>query len=97
MLHYLLKSTNEYRFETVEEVEKFHKELQGQAAAVGYQLASFGYVEKEVKGGGEVIDSYFVVKATFVFNSPKDPQLPIFDAKYEYDATQLVGSSEEGF
>lgn len=95
MLHYILKSTTEYRIETVEEVERFHKKLQGQAAAGQYQLSAFSYIEKEVKSSGEVVDSYFIVKVTFVFNDAKDPQLPIFDAEYPYAADALISSEKQ--
>lgn len=101
MLHYLLKSTNEFRFETVEEVEKFHKELQGQASAGQYQLTSFGYTEKVVSKSGEIVEDYFIVKVSFTFNSPKEPDLPIFSVEFPYDAAALIDTntndSEEAF
>lgn len=73
MIKWLIKSTNEFRLESIEEVEQFHKELQQEASINGYTLTNFAWSEKEVKSKGEVIEVYYIVKYTFVFNNPKDP------------------------
>lgn len=74
MIKWLIKSTNEFRLESMEDVEKFHKELQQEAAANGYTLSTFSWKEVEKKSKGEVIESWFIVKYTFVFNDSKAPE-----------------------
>lgn len=77
MFKFLLKSTNEYRFETLDEVKAFQDKLRAEAEEGGWQLNSYNWSEKEIKAQGEVIDTYFVVKAQSVFNTPKNPELEI--------------------
>ena len=74
MITWVLKNTAEYRVDTMAEVEDFNKKLQTDAAENGYTLSSFSWVKKEVKSGGEVIDEYFIVKASNVFNDAKEPE-----------------------
>lgn len=76
MITWLIKSTNEFRLETMSDVEFFHKKLQDMAADGGFLLSSFSWAEKFVKEKGEVVDSYFSVKCTFVFNELKEPENP---------------------
>ena len=75
-VHWILKNTTEYRIDTIEEVEEFHQQLQDQAAEGGYTLTSFSWIKKEVTKQGEIIDEYFVTKAVFTINNPKEPELP---------------------
>lgn len=82
MIKWLLKSTNEYRLETLSDVEEFHKQLQKQASN-GYTLTSFSWSEKIKKSKEEILDQYFVVKYTFTFNDPKDPENTFSDISYE--------------
>lgn len=74
MIKWLIKSTNEFRLESIEEVEQFHKELQQEASINGYTLTNFAWKEVEKKSKGEVIESWFIVKYTFVFNDSKAPE-----------------------
>lgn len=76
MIKYLIKSTNEVRLETMDDVEQFHKNLQKEAEEGGYTLSTFSWAEKEVKAQGEVIETYYQVKFAFVFNTLKDPERP---------------------
>jgi hypothetical protein len=73
MIKYLLKNTAEYRIDDIEDVKKFHEQLQEQAKEGGYTLNSFSWSEKSSKLDGD-IEIYFVVKATFIFNVAKDPE-----------------------
>lgn len=73
MIPWLIKATNEFRLETLEEVEKFHKQLQKEATQYGITLSSFSWKEVEKKSKQEVIDSWFIVKYTFIFNNSKEP------------------------
>ena len=74
MIKYLLKTTEEYWQSDREAVESFHKWLQEDGEKQGYQVAAFGYTEKPIKEGKEVIDSYFIVKVTKVFDDAKEPE-----------------------
>lgn len=79
---FLIKSTSEYRLETLEEVEAFHKELQKQAVSGGYTLSAFSWTEKYIKSKGEIVDSYFHVKCTFIFNELKNPENHFFSVDF---------------
>lgn len=94
MRHYVLKNTTEYRLDTITEVVEFRDELQKTAAQDGYSLSSFGYSEKLIKAQGEIVDSYYVVKATFTVNDAKEPMIPIFDVNMPYAATKLTSMTE---
>ena len=74
MIKYLLKTTEEYWQSDRESVESFHKWLQEDGEKQGYQVATFGYTEKPIKEGKEVIDSYFIVKVTKIFDDAKEPE-----------------------
>ena len=95
MHHFIIKNTAEYRVETIDEVVSFREELQRQAAQDGYSLSAFAYSEKLVKEKGEIVDTYYIVKATFSINDAKDPMIPIFDVVLPYAATKLTGNSVE--
>lgn len=95
MHHFIIKNTAEYRVETIDEVVSFREELQKQAAQDGYSLSAFAYSEKLVKERGEVVSNYYIVKAVFTINDPKEPMIPIFDVVLPYAATKLTGNSVE--
>lgn len=81
---FLLKTTEEYWLSDLVTVESFHKELQQDAINQGYQLTAFAYTEKPIKEGKEAVDSYFIVKATKVFDDAKEPEgIPMETVKYE--------------
>ena len=80
---FLLKTTEEYWLSDLVTVESFHKELQQDAIDQGYQLTAFAYTEKPIKEGKEVVDSYFIVKATKVFDDAKEPEgIPMETVNY---------------
>ena len=81
MITYLIKSTNEFRVDTIQEVEEFHKALQEKASNEGYTLSSFSWTEKTAKECGESYSFYFV-KYSFVFNVLKNPENPFFKVEY---------------
>ena len=81
MITWLIKSTNEYRVDTMEEVEEFHKKLQNKARDEGYTLASFSWAEKVAKCDGEEYP-YYQVKCSFVFNTLKEPENPFLSVEY---------------
>lgn len=81
---FLLKTTEDYWLTDIASVEEFHKELQADAVAQDYQLVGFSYTEKPIKEGKEVIDSYFIVKVTKVFDDAKEPEgAPVRSVTYE--------------
>lgn len=97
MRNFVLKNTTEYRVETVNEIVKFRDELQKQAAQDGYSLSAFGYSEKLVKEKGEVVDSYYIVRATFTINDAKEPTIPIFSVNLPYSAEEMLTDEEVDF
>lgn len=82
MIKYLIKSVNEFRIETMDDVEEFHKQLQAKAEDEGFTLGSFAWSEKTVKEKGDVVDTYYQVKAQFVFNILRDPEYPLKDIEF---------------
>lgn len=93
MIKWLIKSQNEFRLETMTDVEEFHKEMQRQAADEGYTLSSFSWTKREKKEKGEVIDEWFIVKVAFVFNDGKEPENPF--TKVEYPSYATTYASDE--
>ena len=80
---FLLKTTEEYWLSDLVTVESFHNELQQDAIDQDYQLTSFAYTEKPIKEGKEVVDSYFIVKVTKVFDDAKEPEgMPMETVNY---------------
>ena len=73
MIKNLLKATIEYRLNTKEDVDKFHKQCEQEAYDVGYTLTAWTETFKETKVKGEVIDNFYIIKATFVFDNAKEP------------------------
>nr|DAU16624.1 MAG TPA: hypothetical protein [Caudoviricetes sp.] len=92
MITWLIKSQNEYRVDTMVEVEEFHKYLQDKAADEGYTLSSFSWTEKQVRTKEEEY-SYFQVKTTFTFNVLKDPENPFF--KVEFPKVEIATPEAE--
>ena len=82
MIKYLLKTTEEYRLETIEDVKHFHELLREDAAQQQYHLAAFSWAEKQIKSKGEVLEEYFVVKVQKQFQEPKDAILPLDQITY---------------
>lgn len=81
-VHWVIKNQTEYRVDSMPEVEDFHKQLQQKAIDEGYTLTNFSWAERAVKEKGEVVDTYYQVKATFVFNTLKDPENPFFNVEF---------------
>jgi hypothetical protein len=73
-MKYLVKSTDVYRVQTVEEVEKLHEELKDDSH---FTLAAFSYQTKVVKSKGEIIDEYQLVTVKKLFNEEKEPDTNI--------------------
>lgn len=95
MITWLIKSTNEYRVDTMEEVEDFHKKLQDKARDEGYTLASFSWTKKEVKSGGEVVDEYYICKIANAFNEPKEPDKPFTSVVFPKISEDMWANMEQ--
>ena len=73
MIKSLIKATNEVRVETESEADEFHKQLQKEAEEIGCVLSTFTKTLRQKKSKGEVIEEYYQIKYTYVFNDIKDP------------------------
>lgn len=69
----LLKATIEFRVETKEEADELHKQFEKEAYEGGYTLTAWTETFKETKVKGEVIETYYVVKVTYIFDNAKEP------------------------
>lgn len=79
-MKYLLKSTDVYEVNTMDEVEALRQKFMDDT---NYTLVSFGYKMKEIKQKGEVLDTYYVITVQKMFNDEKDPCSTI-DIIYTY-------------
>lgn len=91
MLKSLIKATNEVRVETEDEADQFHKELQQEAEKIGCILSTFTKTLRQKKSKGEVIDEYYQIKYTYVFNDIKEPFSYLKNIEYN-----MTNSAEEG-
>lgn len=91
MLKSLIKATNEVRVETEEEADQFHKELQQEAEKIGCILSTFTKTLRQKKSKGEIIDEYYQIKYTYVFNDIKEPYSYLKNIEYN-----ITNSAEEG-
>lgn len=71
--HFIIDTTEKYRFESLADVDAFKKWLYKDAENQGYSIAAFGYTEKGVKEKGVVIEYYYSVTVKKHFNDEKDP------------------------
>lgn len=74
-MNYLLNCVNSYRVPTEDAALKLRDELSNLEYG---ELVQFGYSIKEVKQKGEVVDTYYVVKAKISFTPEKEPDLVIY-------------------
>ena len=74
MAKYLTKTSEVFRVDTIEEVEDFHTELKEDGT---FELDSFGYKFKQVKGKGKeaglILDEYFLVTVKKIHDDEKNP------------------------
>lgn len=74
-MDYLLNSTNVYRVPNEQAALRLREELTNLPYG---ELTQFSYAIKEVKQKGEVVDTYYVVKAKITFTSEKEPETIIY-------------------
>lgn len=84
MLKSLIKTTNEVRVESEEEADQFHKELQKEAEKIGCVLSTFTKTLRQKKSKGEIIDEYYQIKYTYVFNDIKEPYTYLKNIEYNF-------------
>ena len=70
-MNYLLNAVNTYRVPTEEAALNLRETLNNLPYG---ELTSFSYTVKEIKQKGEVIETYYVVKAKLVFTIEKEPE-----------------------
>lgn len=69
---YLLKQTNVYRVETINDVLRLRKYLEGPESQG--DLQSFSYTTKPIKEGKDIVGEYQQVKATLIIDNEKEPE-----------------------
>lgn len=82
MIKSLIKVTNEVRVETETDADQFHKELQKEAEEIGCILSTFTKTLRQKKSKGEVIEEYYQIKYTYVFNDIKEPNTFLDNIQY---------------
>lgn len=75
-MKYLISTTDVYRVETVEDVERLHEELKNDG---NFTLVSFSYKTKYIK---KTEEEYQLVTAKKSFNEEKEPERTI-EISYE--------------
>lgn len=91
MIKSLIKATNEVRVETESDADEFHKELQREAEKIGCVLSTFTKTLRQKKSKGEIIDEYYQIKYTYIFNDIKEPYSYLKSIEYN-----LTNSAEGG-
>ena len=82
MIKSLIKATNEVRVETESDADEFHKQLQKEAEEIGCILSTFTKTLRQKKSKGEVIEEYYQIKYTYVFNDIKEPYTYLDNIQY---------------
>lgn len=73
MNRYFCKSVETYRVDTIDDVENFHDYLQDDSEEKGYFLSNFKYDYKTKKEKQEIIEEYYLITATKVFQDYREP------------------------
>lgn len=82
MVKSLIKATNEVRVETEADADEFHKELQKEAEEIGCVLSTFTKTLRQKKSKGEILEEYYQIKYTYIFNDIKDPYTYLKNIEY---------------
>lgn len=80
-MKYLTSIVETYRVDTSSEVDIMIDEAKKED---GFTLSKYKCDAKEVKVKGEVIDTYYLLSLTKIFNDPKDPTNEV-TVTYEVD------------
>ena len=93
MIKSLIKATNEVRVETESDADEFHKQLQKEAEENNCILSTFTKTLRQKKSKGEVIEEYYQIKYTYVFNDIKEPESYLLNINY--NMTNSLTNKEE--
>lgn len=93
MIKWITKNTVELVLASMNDVDEYKKQIESDAEAGGYRLLTYSVTEKDVKVSGEVVDRYYIVKATTFFNDPKNPELPFDDVIFHLN--QSLANTDE--
>lgn len=98
MLKTLVKNIVEVRLETKDDVSKYHKEIDGVAKQEGAVLTSWKENRKDIKEKGEIVETFYIVSYTLVFEENiKEPEGGNFDKMdYVYVSTTPQEPEEKG-
>lgn len=77
-MNYLLNSVNTYRVPTEQAALELREQLNNLDCG---ELVAYSYTIKEIKVKGEVVDTYYIVKAKLQFTPEKEPETVV---KVEY-------------
>lgn len=83
MSRYLTQTVETYRINTEEEVKETLEEFK---AETGYEVKKASYEKKQTKEKGEVVDEYWILSVTKIFNDPKEPYSKV-NIVYDIDNT----------
>lgn len=72
---YLIKTVETYRVATEAQVEEMIAQFKTENI---YDIKSTTYSRKEVKEKGEIVDEYYLLSVTKIFNDCKSPDTEIF-------------------
>jgi hypothetical protein len=64
----LMKKVETYKIDTMENAEKFVETVKKDPDHDGYEVKSYKIVKKEKKSKGEIIDEWYVVEVSKVWN-----------------------------
>ena len=81
MSKYLVNTTETFRVDTLEEVERLQEEVKSDHR---YETASFTYKSKCSKSKGEIVDEWYQVTIKKKFNDEKEP-ITTVNIDYEVD------------
>ena len=82
MIKYLIKDTVEVRVEDEDAADALHKQMAAEAENIGATLVTWNESIKTRKSGGEIVDSWVIVKYTLVFNDAKEPETVLKSIEY---------------
>lgn len=94
MIQYLLKTTEEILVDTEYDVDDLQKFLKRDAEEQGYVISSFSYQEKARKGCDE---TYFKCKVVKIFNTEKEPDMPLKKIMYTTFNLEMGDEENAGF
>lgn len=90
MIQYLIKNAVTVRVADKEQADDLHKKIMEETLNKGWILSSWTEKHKEKKVKGEVVDEYFLITYSIIFQEEKDPY-DVLDS-IEYNMRENVWS-----